>query len=119
MIGMADIMRHHRSLIWNADSGLLLWEVARKEPEGVTCGVCKTEKGKQILEQYGRTLGNLDRPVLQVRGESLSTEFLTPKDFYNIIIKFQYNGAVCGKTDQGQEEYYGHYKFGGDSAGAF
>ena len=94
MIGMADIKRHHRSLIWNADSGLLLWEVARKEPEGVTCGVCKTEKGKQILEQYGRTLGNLDRPVLQVRGESLSTEFLTPKDFYNIIIKFQYNGAV-------------------------
>ena len=94
MIQMADLLRHHRSLIWNADSGLLLWEVARKEPEGVTCGVCKSEKGKQILEQYGRTLGNLDRPLLQVRGDSISTDFLTPKDFYNIIVKFQYNGAV-------------------------
>lgn len=94
MIKMANLLRHHRSLIWNADSGLLLWEVARKEPEGVTCGVCKTEKGKQILEQYGRTLGNLDKPILQVRGNSVSTDFLTPKDFYNILINFQYNGAV-------------------------
>ena len=68
MISMAQLMRHHRSLIWNADSGLLLWDIARKTPEGVTCGVCKTEKGKQILEQYGRTLGNLDRPILQARG---------------------------------------------------
>lgn len=94
MIEKAKLLRYHRSLIWNADSGLLLWEVARNEPEGVTCGVCKTEKGKQILEQYGRTLGNLDKPILQVRGNSASTEFLTPKDFYNILINFQYKGAV-------------------------
>lgn len=98
MIEMANLLRHHRSLIWNADSGLLLWEVARKEPEGVTCGVCKTEKGKQILEQYGRTLGNLDKPILQVRGNSVSTEFLTPKDFYNILVKFQYKGAVFDRA---------------------
>lgn len=94
MIEKANLLRHHRSLIWNADSGLLLWEVARNEPEGVTCGVCKTEKGKQILEQYGRTLGDLDKPILQVRGNSSSTEFLTPKDFYNILVNFQYKGAV-------------------------
>lgn len=94
MIRKANLLRHHRSLIWNADSGLLLWEVARNEPEGVTCGVCKTEKGKQILEQYGRTLGDLDKPILQVRGNSASTEFLTPKDFYNILVNFQYKGAV-------------------------
>lgn len=94
MIEKANLLRHHRSLIWNADSGLLLWEVARNEPEGVTCGVCKTEKGKQILEQYGRTLGDLDKPILQVRGNSASTEFLTPKDFYNILVNFQYKGAV-------------------------
>lgn len=94
MIEKANLLRHHRSLIWNADSGLLLWEVARNEPEGVTCGVCKNEKGKQILEQYGRTLGDLDKPILQVRGNSASTEFLTPKDFYNILVNFQYKGAV-------------------------
>ena len=94
MTSMAQLARHHRCLVWNADSGLLLWEIARKTPEGVTCGVCKTEKGMQILEQYGRTLGSLDRPILKTRGESISTDFLTPKDFYNLILDFQYNGTV-------------------------
>ncbi len=98
MTSMADLLRHHRSLIWNADSGLLLWEIARKTPEGVTCGVCRTEKGMQILEQYGRTLGSLDRPILQHRGDSISTDFLTQKDFYNILVKFQYNGAVFDRV---------------------
>ena len=94
MISMAQLMRHHRSLVWNADSGLLLWDIARKTPEGVTCGVCKTEKGKQILEQYGRTLGDLDKPILQTRGDSFSTDFLTQKDFYNVLVNFQYKGAI-------------------------
>lgn len=94
MINMAELLRHHRNLIWNADSGLLLWEVARKTPEGVTCGVCRSEKGKQILEQYGRTLGSLDRPILQCRGDSITGDFLSQKDFYNLLVKFQYNGAV-------------------------
>ena len=94
MTSMAELARHHRCLVWNADSGLLLWEIARKTPEGVTCGVCKTEKGMQILEQYGRTLGSLDRPILKSRGQSISSDFLTPKDFYKLILDFQYNGAV-------------------------
>ncbi|MCQ2573971.1 MAG: AAA family ATPase [Treponema sp.] len=64
MIKMAGLLRHHRSLVWNADSGLLLWEIVRKAPEGITCGICKTESGMKILEQYGQTLDDLDRPVL-------------------------------------------------------
>ncbi|MCQ2590652.1 MAG: AAA family ATPase [Treponema sp.] len=94
MIQNAALLRHHRSLVWNADSGLLIWEVARKTPEGVTCGVCKTEKGKAIIEQYGRTLGDLDRPLLQVRGQSDSSEFLSPADFYELLVKFQYKGTI-------------------------
>ncbi len=94
MIKMADLARHYRSLIWNADDGLLLWEVARKTPEGVTCGVCRTQKGKEILEQYGRTLGNLDKPILQFRPESSSTDFLTPQKFKEMILNFQYDGAI-------------------------
>ncbi len=94
MISMAQLMRHHRSLIWGADNGLLLWDVTRKTPEGVTCGVCRSEKGKQVLEQYCRTLGDLDRPILQVRGTSLSTDFLTQKDFYKTLVNFQYKGAI-------------------------
>ncbi len=76
MIQLADLSRHTRSLIWNADDGLLLWEVARKTPEGLTCGLCRTENGKQILEQYGRTLDDLDRPELFLRPQ-------TPGDFLN------------------------------------
>lgn len=98
MTSMAQLARHHRCLVWNADSGLLLWEIARKTPEGVTCGVCKTEKGMQILEQYGRTLGSLDRPILKARGKSISTDFLTPKDFYNLILDFQYSGTVFDRV---------------------
>ncbi|MCR4579804.1 MAG: AAA family ATPase [Treponema sp.] len=97
MVNMAELLRHHRSLIWNADNGLLLWEVARNTPEGVTCGVCRTQRGKEVLEQYGRTLGSLDRPLLQIRNQNnqkTKQEFLTPKEFYNLIIRFQYNGAV-------------------------
>lgn len=94
MISMAQLTRHHRSLIWNADSGLLLWDISRKTPEGVTCGVCKTKKGKQILEQYCRTLGDLDKPILQYRGTSLTSDFLSQKDFYNVLVNFQYKGAI-------------------------
>ncbi|MCR5436101.1 MAG: AAA family ATPase [Treponema sp.] len=94
MVQMANLVRHHRNLIWNADNGLLLWEIARKTPEGVTCGVCKTENGRQILEQYSRTLGDLDRPILKLRGEHFSADFLTPRDFYDVLVGFQYKGAL-------------------------
>lgn len=94
MIEISQLARHHRNLVWNADSGLLLWEVARKCPEGVTCGVCKTEQGKQILEQYGRTLGDLDRPILQTRNTTDASDFMSPSEFYDLIVKFQYKGAL-------------------------
>lgn len=94
MLEMAELVRHHRSLIWNADSGLLLWEVARKEPEGVTCGVCRSENGKNILEQYCRTLGDLDKPILQTRNTSLTSDFMTQKEFYETLAGFQYKGTI-------------------------
>lgn len=109
MVSMAELLRYHRSLIWNADNGLLLWEVARKTPEGVTCGVCRSQKGMQVLEQYGRTLGSLDRPILQIRGhdirpgqtsgdsksgKSAAQDFLPPKEFFMLVKNFQYKGTV-------------------------
>lgn len=94
MVTMAHLLRHHRSLVWNADDGLLLWEVARKTPEGVTCGVCRTQKGREILEQYGRTLGDLDKPILQYRPETANPTLLSPEDFRSLIVQFEYNGAV-------------------------
>ncbi len=98
MISMANLLRHHRSLVWHADDGLLLWEVSRKTPEGVTCGLCRTEKGMQILEQYGRTLGDLDKPILQFRPENSRDDFLTPKNFRDLIYKFQFKGAIFDRV---------------------
>ncbi len=98
MIKMAELLRHHRSLVWNADDSLLIWEVTRKTPEGVTCGLCKTKQGLQILEQYSRTLGDLDKPILNFRPESSSPDFLSCKDFKDIILKFQYNGTIFDRV---------------------
>ena len=94
MVEMAELLRHYRSLVWNADDGLLLWEIARKTPEGVTCGLCRSQKGKEILEQYGRTLGDLDKPILMFRPENSPHDFLTPKNFRELIYKFQFKGAI-------------------------
>ena len=94
MSSLANLARHHRCLIWNADDGLLLWDIARKTPEGITCGVCRTQKGKEVLEQYSRTLGNLDKPILQFRPETVQNDFMTPKNFFDILVKFQYNGTI-------------------------
>lgn len=93
MTELAGLLRHHRSLVWNADDGLLLWDVARKTPEGMTCGLCRTEKGKEILEQYGRTLGDLDKPVLQVLPEGAGGDGITPEIFSDVVLQFAYQGA--------------------------
>lgn len=94
MISMASLLRYHRSLVWNADDGLLLWEVARKTPEGMTCGVCRSERGKEILEQYGRTLADLDKPLLLFRPETENQGLLSPVKFKDLLLQFEYKGTV-------------------------
>ena len=59
----AKLVRHSRNLITNADDGLLVWEALRRSPEGFSCGLCKTEQGREILAKYASTLPEIDRPV--------------------------------------------------------
>lgn len=87
MINLARLTRHTRSLVWNADDGLLLWDVSRRTPEGITCGICRSEKGKEIMEQYGRTLDDLDRPLLQVRPQT-GGNYLSGEEFAKILSGF-------------------------------
>ena len=87
MVNLANLSRHSRSLIWNADDGLLIWDIARKTPEGMTCGLCRTEKGMEILEQYGRTLNDLDRPEFMLRPET-KENYLNSETFLEILNKF-------------------------------
>ncbi|MCQ2594503.1 MAG: AAA family ATPase [Treponemataceae bacterium] len=63
LLDSAKIARHNRNLVLNADDGLFVWETLRRSPEGYTAGLCKTFRGKQVLEQYASTLNELDRPV--------------------------------------------------------
>ena len=87
MINLARLTRHTRSLVWNADDGLLLWDVSRKTPEGITGGICRSQKGKEIMEQYGRTLDDLDRPLLSVRPETREN-YLSSENFKAILEDF-------------------------------
>lgn len=93
MIQLGNLKRHTRSLIWNADDGLLLWEVSRKTPEGVTAGLCSSQRGLEILEQYSRTLDDLDRPVLLLRPET-KENYLSDKDFEHVLENYLEKGIV-------------------------
>jgi hypothetical protein len=55
-------------LVWNADDGLLLMSLVRACPEGLVCGICRSEKSRSALEQYSRTLEAVDKPQLAARG---------------------------------------------------
>ncbi len=73
---LANLVRHHRCLITGADDGLLLWDIWRKTPEGFTVGLCKTQKGLDILEQYSSTMEFIERPHLLLNSDDiLDTEF--------------------------------------------
>lgn len=93
MMNLAKLERHTRSLVWNADDGLLLWEVSRRTPEGITAGICRTERGKEIMEQYGRTLDDLDRPVLVTRPQT-SENYLDSQTFRQILEDFSKRDIV-------------------------
>ena len=67
MIDTAAPVRHTRSLVWNADDALLLFELLRKTPEGLTCGMCRSESGVKVLNQYAATLDEIDKPLLAVK----------------------------------------------------
>ena len=71
-VDFASVSRHSRNLVYGADDGLFLWELWRKSPEGFTAGICKSTEGKKILEQYARTLEEIERPVLATSLEEFS-----------------------------------------------
>ncbi|MDR3311851.1 MAG: recombinase RarA, partial [Spirochaetaceae bacterium] len=92
MLKAAGLLRHHRVFVWNADDGLLVWQVLRSCPEGVVCALCRSEQGKQTLEQYGASLDMLDKPRLAVYDSALggAASFLAAleNDFYPQGIAF-------------------------------
>ncbi|MBR4825638.1 MAG: AAA family ATPase [Spirochaetaceae bacterium] len=83
LLDSVQILRHSRCLVLGADDGLFVWETLRRCPEGFTGGLCRTEKGLQILSQYASTLAEIDRPVLSTKFSSfgdVAFDFVFAKD---------------------------------------
>lgn len=106
---MAHILRHHRSLIWNADNALLLFDITRRTPEGITCGLCKNPQALAVLEQYARTLDDLDRPQLKAeyapskKGANVFSDgtFLKSAAQYNDVMfdRLFFRDVIASKQD--------------------
>jgi putative ATPase len=64
MTRLAGLERGSRVIVYPADDGLLIWDALRACTEGAVCGVCRSERGRAVLEQYGRTLSEIERPLL-------------------------------------------------------
>lgn len=82
-LSLIQIYRHSRCLISGNDDGLFIWELWRKTPEGLTCALCRTEKGKNILSQYASTLSEMDKPQFSVSLEDFKEfefDYLITKD---------------------------------------
>lgn len=86
IIERAAIREESRVLVYRADNNLLLWEVNRITANAVTCGLCKSEKAKAILEQYALTLDDFEKPFLQVEG----VENLEDYEFDTVLSYFPY-----------------------------
>ncbi len=86
MENAAKLLRHHRSLVWNAEDALLIFDIMRKTPEGLTCGTCRNPSGIELLSQYSSTLEELDKPELALIEEG--GNFFTEHRFLNTLKKF-------------------------------
>ena len=89
MLEMGNIERHSRNLVVNADDALLIWALARKSPEGITCGLCKSENGKEVIEQYSKTLDELDRPQLAFSINDFSDITFDRLFLFDAILEFE------------------------------
>ena len=105
MIAAARLSRSDRSLVWNADDSLLLWQLLRECPEGVTCGICRSQKGMEICEHYATTLGELDKPILILNpisenaddSEKKSARFLNSRILKNVLKIFSDKNIIFDK----------------------
>ncbi|MGN0729113.1 AAA family ATPase [Treponema sp.] len=77
MTEAAGILRFHRCLVANADDALLLFDLIRKTPEGIVCGICRTQAGMESLLRYAATLEDLDQPKLCLKQNSLRESVLS------------------------------------------
>jgi putative ATPase len=64
IFGLADLKRHHRVLVADSGSGLLLWEALRQVPEGGVWAALPRKADFDMVSAYLENLPEIDRPVL-------------------------------------------------------
>jgi putative ATPase len=100
----AGILRHHRVLVSGADDGLLLWETGRLAPEGLVAGLCRSEKGKEVLEKYAATLDELDRPVLVVERKEQDDDQATKDSADGNPLDLPFDRILAHEVAHGERE---------------
>lgn len=60
------LRRHENVLVLNASSGLLLWPLMKKNPEGLSVAVVERKEQKDIIDHYAKELDELSRPLVIV-----------------------------------------------------
>lgn len=61
-----SLRRHENALVLNASSGLLLWPLMKRNPEGLSVAVVGRNEHKQIIDHYAKELDELSRPLVIV-----------------------------------------------------
>ncbi|MBO4386258.1 MAG: AAA family ATPase [Treponema sp.] len=122
MIQAAELRRHHRTLVFNADDALLLFHIMRLTPEGLTCGTCRTQGGIDILSQYASTLGDLDKPCLSLASNpkdyALAAKSFGDNIFDRIFLRDIFSSAkdIYEFAQQIKTMFFGKEKSGRDIA---
>lgn len=113
MFAQAQLLRHHRVLILNADDGLLLWESMRLCPEGLVEAFCTNQQSCEILSKYCNSLDSVERPVLNYCSEILPSfdkssllfdcvllrdPITCGKQFFNLTQQINDNNSLCEES---------------------
>jgi putative ATPase len=80
VLDAAQLQRHHVVLDLNAGSGLLVWEILRRTPEGGTWALARSRQAGEGLRQQAERLPKLERPTVLVGGPDELPDLLALRD---------------------------------------
>ncbi len=80
------IRRSDNILVLNASHGLLVWEAARRNPEGLVTAQVRTEEDKAYIDHYSGTLDELRRPLVICGPAGKVTSSLEDGLYFELII---------------------------------
>jgi putative ATPase len=80
VLDLAQLQRHHVVLDLNAGSGLLVWDILRRTPEGGTWALARSRQAGEGLRQQAERLPELQRPTVLIGGVGELPDLLALRD---------------------------------------